>query len=84
VLPTLVLLGTGVGISFPSLMTLAVSGATPEGAGLAFGVDAGLVLLALAVSAALLHPERASADRARALAQHGQSQRARAECEAPA
>ncbi len=38
VLPTLVLLGTGIGISFPSLMTLAMSGATPEDAGLASGL----------------------------------------------
>ncbi|MEO6859732.1 MAG: MFS transporter, partial [Solirubrobacteraceae bacterium] len=37
-LPTLVLLGTGIGISFPSLMTLAMSGATPEDAGLASGL----------------------------------------------
>jgi EmrB/QacA subfamily drug resistance transporter len=106
VLPTLVLLGTGIGISFPSLMTLAMSGATPEDAGLAsglvnttvqiggalglavmatlassrtssliaggstsraaltggyhlaFAVAAGLVVLALLVSAALLRPQR--------------------------
>jgi EmrB/QacA subfamily drug resistance transporter len=38
VLPTLVLLGTGIGISFPSLMTLAMDGATPEDAGLASGL----------------------------------------------
>jgi EmrB/QacA subfamily drug resistance transporter len=108
VLPTLVLLGTGVGISFPSLMTLAMSGATREDAGLAsglvnttvqiggalglavlatlasartsslittgdssraaltggyqlaFAVAAGLVVLALVVSAALLRPERSA------------------------
>jgi EmrB/QacA subfamily drug resistance transporter len=106
VLPTLVLLGTGIGISFPSLMTLAMSGATPEDAGLAsglvnttvqiggalglavlatlassrtssliaggsssraaltggyqlaFAVAAGLVVVALVVSAALLRPQR--------------------------
>jgi EmrB/QacA subfamily drug resistance transporter len=38
VLPTLVLLGTGIGVSFPSLMTLAMSGATPADAGLASGL----------------------------------------------
>ncbi len=37
-LPALLLLGIGIGISFPSLMTLAMSGATPEDAGLASGV----------------------------------------------
>jgi EmrB/QacA subfamily drug resistance transporter len=122
VLPTLVLLGTGIGISFPSLMTLAMSGATPEDAGLAsglvnttvqiggalglavlatlassrtssliaggstsraaltggyqlaFAVAAGLVVLALLVSAALLRPQR-SRRRAPALG---------AECEATA
>jgi EmrB/QacA subfamily drug resistance transporter len=38
VLPVMVLLGTGAGISFPALMTLAMSGATNEDAGLASGL----------------------------------------------
>ncbi len=38
VLPTLVLLGIGVGVSFAALMTLAMSGATPSDAGLASGL----------------------------------------------
>jgi EmrB/QacA subfamily drug resistance transporter len=38
VLPALLLVGVGVGTSFPSLMTLAMSGATPSDAGLASGV----------------------------------------------
>ncbi len=38
VLPPMLLIGVGIGISFPSLMTLAMSGATPEDAGLASGV----------------------------------------------
>jgi EmrB/QacA subfamily drug resistance transporter len=38
VLPVMVLLGTGAGVSFPALMTLAMSGATPEDAGLASGL----------------------------------------------
>jgi MFS family permease len=38
VLPTMLLLGTGAGISFPALMTLAMSGATPSDAGLASGL----------------------------------------------
>jgi EmrB/QacA subfamily drug resistance transporter len=37
-LPPLILTGFGVGTSFPSLMTLAMSGATPEDAGLASGL----------------------------------------------
>jgi EmrB/QacA subfamily drug resistance transporter len=38
VLPTMVLMGTGVGLSFPSLFTLAMSGATQSDAGLASGL----------------------------------------------
>jgi EmrB/QacA subfamily drug resistance transporter len=38
VLPPMLLIGIGIGISFPSLMTLAMSGATPEDAGLASGI----------------------------------------------
>ena len=38
VLPTMVLLGTGAGTAFPALMTLAMSGSTPEDAGLASGL----------------------------------------------
>jgi EmrB/QacA subfamily drug resistance transporter len=38
VLPVMILLGLGAGMSFPALMTLAMSGATPEDAGLASGL----------------------------------------------
>ena len=38
VLPPMLIVGIGIGTSFPSLMTLAMSGATPEDAGLASGV----------------------------------------------
>jgi len=38
VLPPMVVLGLGIGVSFPSLMTLAMSGATREDAGLASGL----------------------------------------------
>jgi EmrB/QacA subfamily drug resistance transporter len=38
VFPVMLLLGLGIGISFPALMTLAMSGATPEDAGLASGL----------------------------------------------
>src|SRR5262249_40069313 len=37
-LPSMLLLGVGIGISFPSLMTLAMSGATPSDSGLASGL----------------------------------------------
>jgi EmrB/QacA subfamily drug resistance transporter len=38
VMPVMLLLGVGAGISFPSLMTLAMSGATPSDSGLASGL----------------------------------------------
>jgi EmrB/QacA subfamily drug resistance transporter len=38
VLPPMVLFGFGAGLSFPALMTLAMSGATPQDAGLASGL----------------------------------------------
>jgi EmrB/QacA subfamily drug resistance transporter len=38
VLPSTLLIGAGVGVAFPALMTLAMSGATPEDAGLASGL----------------------------------------------
>ena len=37
-LPTMVLLGVGGGLAFPSLMTIAMSSATPEDAGIASGL----------------------------------------------
>jgi hypothetical protein len=38
ILPVMLLLGTGAGLAFPALMTLAMSGATPSEAGLASGL----------------------------------------------
>jgi MFS family permease len=38
VLPVMILLGLGAGLAFPALVTLAMSGATPEDAGLASGL----------------------------------------------
>jgi EmrB/QacA subfamily drug resistance transporter len=49
VLPVMFLLGIGAGLSFPSLMTLGMSGATPQDSGLA----SGLVNTALQVGGAL-------------------------------
>jgi EmrB/QacA subfamily drug resistance transporter len=48
-LPSMILLGIGAGLSFPSLMTLAMSGATPADSGLA----SGLVNTSLQVGGAL-------------------------------
>ena len=69
VLPTLLLLGTGIGASFPALMTLAMSGATPADAGLASGlvnttvqVGGALGLAVLAIAATVLTPERRRAE----------------------
>ena len=59
VLPVMILIGIGAGLAFPSLITLAMSGATPEDAGLASGlvntsaqVGAALGLAVLATLAA--------------------------------
>jgi EmrB/QacA subfamily drug resistance transporter len=49
VLPVMLLLGIGAGLSFPSLMTLAMSGATPSDSGL----SSGLVNTSLQVGGAL-------------------------------
>jgi EmrB/QacA subfamily drug resistance transporter len=38
ILPTMVLIGAGAGLTFPGLMTIAMSGATPKDAGLASGL----------------------------------------------
>jgi MFS family permease len=38
ILPVMVLMGTGAGLCFPALMTLAMSGASPQDAGLASGL----------------------------------------------
>jgi predicted MFS family arabinose efflux permease len=38
VMPSLILMGLGAGLAFPSLMTLAMSGATPQDSGLASGL----------------------------------------------
>ena len=38
VLPTMIVMSLGIGVSFPALMTLSMSGATPQDAGLASGL----------------------------------------------
>ena len=75
VLPVMVLLGTGAGVCFPALMTLAMSGATEEDAGLSSGlinttaqVGAALGLAVLATVSAAHTQVRAAAGASPALA----------------
>jgi EmrB/QacA subfamily drug resistance transporter len=71
ILPTMILLGAGVGSAFPALMKLAMSGATPSDAGLASGLVNTTVqvggALGLAVVATL------AATRTNSLLAHGHS-----------
>ena len=50
----MLLLGTGAGLAFPALMTLAMSGATPEDAGLASGLVNTTVQVGGAIGLAVL------------------------------
>ena len=59
----MLLLGAGVGVSFPALMTLAMSGATPEDAGLASGLVNTTVQVGGALGLAVLATLSATADR---------------------
>jgi MFS family permease len=67
VLPALLCVGTGAAISFPSLMTLAMSGATPEDSGLASGLVnttvqvGGALGLAVLATLAATHTQHARA-----------------------
>ena len=54
VFPVMVLMGAGVGVSMPSLMTLAMSGATEEDAGLASGLVNTTVQVGAAIGLAVL------------------------------
>ena len=66
VLPVMLLIGAGAGVCFPSLMTLAMSGATPEDAGLASGLVnttaqvGGALGLAVLATLAATRPARAA------------------------
>jgi fucose permease len=70
VLPSTLLLGTGVGASFPALMTLAMSGATQSDAGLASGLVNTTVQVGAAVGLAVL--ATLSATRSGTLIENGQ------------
>jgi MFS family permease len=54
VVPTMILMGAGVGVSFPALMTLAMSGATLQDAGLASGLVNTTVQVGAALGLAVL------------------------------
>jgi EmrB/QacA subfamily drug resistance transporter len=69
VLPSTILIGTGVGASFPALMTLAMSGATQSDAGLASGLVNTTVQVGAAVGLAVL--ATISATRSESLIENG-------------
>ena len=71
VLPATILLGAGVGTCFPSLMTLAMSGATPSDAGLASGLVNTTAQVGAAIGLAVL--ATLSATRTEELAAAGES-----------
>jgi EmrB/QacA subfamily drug resistance transporter len=71
VFPVTVLLGTGAGICFPALMGLAMSGATPEDAGLASGLVNTTAQVGAALGLAIL--ATLSASHAESLAADGHS-----------
>jgi EmrB/QacA subfamily drug resistance transporter len=69
VLPVVLLMGTGAGLAFPALMTLAMSGATPADAGLASGLVNTTAQVGGALGLAVL--ATVSAGRTSALSAHG-------------
>ncbi|GAA4632053.1 DHA2 family efflux MFS transporter permease subunit [Actinoallomurus vinaceus] len=71
VLPSVVLIGTGVGVAFPALAALAMSDATPSDAGLASGLINTTTQVGAAVGLAVL--ATLSAAHGRTLAGHGAS-----------
>jgi EmrB/QacA subfamily drug resistance transporter len=71
VLPSMILVGTGVGTAFPALAALAMSGATPRDAGLASGLVNTTVQVGAAVGLAVL--ATVSATRSESLIGDGES-----------
>jgi EmrB/QacA subfamily drug resistance transporter len=71
-LPPFLLIGVGVGTSFPAIMTLAMSGATPADAGLASGLVNTSMQVGGAIGLAVL--ATLSGERTKALVSDGQSQ----------
>ncbi|MEA2401826.1 MAG: hypothetical protein QOK00_2229 [Thermoleophilaceae bacterium] len=72
VLPVILLIGIGVAVCFPALMTLAMSGATPEDAGLASGLINTTAQVGGALGLALL--ATVSTTHTRTLLERGESQ----------
>jgi MFS family permease len=70
----MLLLGTGAGLSFPALMTLAMSGATPSDAGLASGLVNTTVQVGGAIGLAVL--ATLATERTNGLLADGESQAA--------
>jgi len=71
VLPVMLVLGLGIGVSFPALMTLAMSGATQEDAGLASGLVNTTAQVGGALGLAVL--ATLSATRSDRLVSHGEA-----------
>jgi EmrB/QacA subfamily drug resistance transporter len=71
IMPPLLLLGVGMGTCFPALMTIAMSGSTPEDAGLASGLVNTSAQVGGALGLAVL--ATLSASRTAKLSAHGQS-----------
>jgi EmrB/QacA subfamily drug resistance transporter len=71
ILPVTVLMGTGAGLAFPALMTIAMTGVAQDQAGLASGLINTTAQIGGAVGLAVL--ATVSASRSTALAAHGQS-----------
>src|SRR5262249_56976523 len=71
ILPVTILMGTGAGLAFPALMTVAMTGVTPSDAGLASGLVNATAQVGGAIGLAVL--ATVSAGRTSALAGHGQS-----------
>ncbi len=74
VLPSMALLGIGAGVAFPSLMAVAMSGATPQDAGLASGLVNTTAQVGGALGLAVL--ATLSDSRSRTLSHHGATQAA--------
>jgi MFS family permease len=71
ILPVMILMGTGAGLAFPALMTVAMTGATPADAGLASGLINTTAQVGGALGLAVL--ATVSAGRTSALAARGQN-----------
>ena len=80
-LPPFLLIGVGIGSSFPAIMTLAMSGATPEDSGLASGLVNTSMQVGGAIGLAVL--ATLSTERTQSLLDSGASQRLGADLRLP-